>query len=185
MCGIKLWLRLADFLVMGTPPPLPPQVIYPKPKKYVVQCVLGGLGALLAVKAGAGAVAILVLVMIAVLLVQFMTSWIRLDEQGFTFKSMWRSSSYRWEDVDAAKGFYVMTQSVNFVKTNSYVCWNFAPSYQKSRIVRAASRMFGRAEALIHPLGHDAMALAVLMTGFLLRARARSEASDGRMVSLQ
>ena len=165
---------------MGIPPPLPPQVIHPKPKKYVVLWVLGGLGWLIAVKAGASVLEILVLASIAIMFVQFKTSSITLDEHGFTCKSFWRSYTYQWGDIDESKGFYVMTRYVNFIKTSSYVCWNFGPSYRKNRILRAANRWFRSAEAKIHPLGHDAMAVAVLMTGFMRRARARSAASDVR-----
>lgn len=167
------------------PPPVPSaspsgqQVIYPKPKKYIVLCVVAGGGAMLASSAGASGIGLVCLAAIALLWLQFKTSSITLDDQGFTHKSLGRSHTYKWTEINAAEGFCIVTQRVNFIKTNSFVGWKFDSSYRKAKISRAFSGFVLGTEAMIDPLGHNAKELAILMTVFMRRAHARAGVITG------
>jgi hypothetical protein len=148
--------------------------VAPKSKKYILLSVLPLVGGMIASRLGASAIGFVSLATIAFLWIQFKSSSITLDDEGFTHKSLGRSSSYKWTEIKAAEGFFIVTQRVNFVKVNSFVGWNFDSSYRKAKIARAFSGVVLGTEAMIDPLGHDAKDLAILMTEFMHRSYARA-----------
>lgn len=158
-----------------TPPPLPIQrVIYPKSKKYILLSVVTLVAGMVATRLGAGGMGLVSLATIAFLWIQFKSSSLTLDEHGFTHKTLGRSHSYKWTEIKAGDGFFIVTQRVNFIKVNSFVGWNFDSSYSRAKIARAFSGLMIGTEAMIDPLGHDAKEVAALMTEFMQRSQVRS-----------
>lgn len=96
--------------------------------------------------------------------------WLKLDEQGFTFSSLFRRHRTRWEDVGA---ILVVTQRQMGIPVSRMVSWTYPPSYRKSFALRASRVMVDVDALLPDTYGMKAADLAALMDAWRQRAGAQ------------
>jgi hypothetical protein len=94
------------------------------------------------------------------------SSYLCLDSEGFICCSLFRKHKVAWSDVDE---FFVITLKQTGVKVNEMVGYNFAASYDKSKLPRMLSAWVGKCEGgLPDSYGMKAEELAALMNSFLM-----------------
>lgn len=108
-------------------------------------------------------------VVVGVILMFPGTTFLRLDEAGFTTRTMGKDTFIKWEDVDR---FFVVVQSVNGIKTKKWVGMNFAPGYHLSPRMRRAIQKMADCEGMIDPHGAKAEDIVELMNQCRLRVTA-------------
>jgi hypothetical protein len=107
---------------------------------------------------------------VVVCLLQFLprSSFLRLDGEGFTIRTLYRERTYRWEDVD--------TFGVTVVSFNKMVGFNFAPHFDRAARLRRVNKAIAFFEgALPDTYGMKAEDLADLMNEY----KCRHEAATG------
>jgi len=98
------------------------------------------------------------------------SAFLRLDDAGFTFCSLFRQTSLRWTDIDQ---FFVVDIRAGF-RTNEMVAWNFAPPFQGNKRSSAFSQALADCDAgLPDTYGKRAEELAGFMNECLAQAVAR------------
>ena len=93
------------------------------------------------------------------------STYLSLDERGFTVRNLFRTSFMPWSAVDR---FFVVTLRSTGMKVRDMVGWNFVASYDRARVARRLATIISRCEgALPDTYGKKAEDLAVLMNGYL------------------
>lgn len=91
------------------------------------------------------------------------SAYLKLDQSGFTFCSMFRKTTIPWSAVES---FFVTTIY------NKMVVFNFVPSYDRSKLGRRICKGMANCEGgLPDTYGKKAEELADLMNAYLLQAR--------------
>lgn len=86
-------------------------------------------------------------------------AYLQLDQEGFTVCSLFRSSSYRWSDVD--------TFEVTLIGLNRMVVFNFSESYHQALSMRQiATAISGYEGALPDSYSLSVPALAALLNEY-------------------
>jgi hypothetical protein len=97
------------------------------------------------------------------------STYLQLDQSGFTFCNMFRKTTISWSVVDK---FFVVNLHKSGVKIHSMVGLNFIPSYDRSKLGRRISKGLADCEgSLPDTYGEKAEVLADLMNTCLRKAR--------------
>jgi len=103
------------------------------------------------------------------------SSYLRLDESGFTITSGFRPSTTPWSAVDA---FYVVQIRASGIKAHSMVGFNFDPASDQAKIGRRIAKFISQCEgALPDTYGMKAEALCELMNRYRIQAKGIQEAT--------
>jgi hypothetical protein len=159
------------------------RVLLPNPRPFLIRAGIWGLLAVLVLAMvlsrktqGAHAIAIFLALAAAFEWITLKSSSIRLDENGFDYRSFGKSkAAYQWTDIDS---FSVVSQRVlGFIKVDRYLGWHFSKEYKHYKrltIPRALVRAVGLSDAIVKTPGYNARELAGLMTEYLERSHAKS-----------
>lgn len=104
------------------------------------------------------------------------SSYLRLEETGFTFCNLFRKTSIPWSDINE---FTVVTPRKSGLSTHRMVGFDFVSSYERARLARhIAKGITGSEGALPDTYGKTAKGLAELMNSHLRKARQRDQAAE-------
>ena len=99
-------------------------------------------------------------------------SYLKIQEDGFEFTSMYRRSFVKWADI-ATFGF--LTQSTRFLTVNKMVGWDYVDHFEESVNGRALSKSISGLEAgLPDTYGMKAEELMALMVEFWERNQSKN-----------
>jgi hypothetical protein len=110
---------------------------------------------------------------IPIAIIQFLpgSAYLKLDETGLTFCSLYRKTTVPWSVVD---DFFVVTLKQSGITVRKMVGFNFVPSYDRQRVGRRIASVIGACEgALPDTYGKKAEELVELLQSYLQLARTR------------
>ena len=145
------------------------KTLYPSRLKSLVFLLLCLIGARLCVGTS-GLLTIASLGGAAIFAASFLpgATWLTLDDQGFTYCSLFRQHRTRWVDVGS---ILVVTQCyLGFIPVNRMVGWTYAKSYKRSVLLKASSALAGFDALLPNTYGMKARDLAAFMEAWRQRA---------------
>jgi hypothetical protein len=97
------------------------------------------------------------------------SSYLRLTNDGFEVRQLFRSNFYKWSDV---QDFQAGAQHQHGIPIRTYVAFNFASTYPKAPKARALAKvMTGSEGQLADNFGMEAQNLAELMAQWKANAR--------------
>jgi len=100
---------------------------------------------------------------------------LKLDDQGFTYRTLAGTKSWQWTDIDS---FFVVTQrALVFIPINRMVGWKFSKTYKKPLILKASSLLVPFDALLPYTYGMTPAELAALLEAWRLRASANQRAA--------